>query len=164
MSKKKDTAMAAANDKEGLENVKTAGETVPGVMEQVKAKAEEAKKKKLPNVVETKERRQVSVRYDFTPAELAEIANRLTGRLCDLAQIEDEKKSVMASFTDRIKAAKLEVSKLSRNHRDGFEHRDHECFVIYDYRKKEVRFRDSATKKIVDRRPFGPGDEQRRFL
>ena len=159
---KKDAKMAAANDQEGQEAATKAGAVVPGVMKKIKEAAKKAKK--MPAVVETNERRVVNVRYDFHSDELRDIAKRLTGRLCDLTTVEEEKKSVMATYTDKIKAAKLEIGKLSRNHRDGYEHRDHEAFVVYDYRKKEVRFRDHITKKIIDKKPFGPGDEQRRFL
>lgn len=127
---KKDPAMAAANDKEGAEAAAAtpAGAVVPGVMENLKETAKKAKK--LPSVVHTTERRVINSRYDLSKPELDVIATRLTSRLCDLSTVEDEKKSVMANYTDKIKAAKLDISKLSRTHRDGYELREHECFVV----------------------------------
>lgn len=164
MKKKKDTAMAAANDHEGQEtspDATPAAEVIDGVMDGIKKKAEKAKR--LPSVVHTTERRVINARHDLSKPELDMIAERLTSRLCDLSTVEDEKKSVMANYTDKIKAAKLDISKLSRTHRDGYELREHECFVVYDYKKKEKRFKDVNSKKVIEVQSFGPGDEQRRM-
>lgn len=162
-TKRRDTMMASANDKDGSNaaDATPASAVVDGVMTDIKKKAE--KVKKLPSIVHTTERRIINAKYRFSKDELDGVAKRLTDRLCDLAQIEDEKKSVMANYTDKIKAGKLEISKLSRHHRDGYELREHECFVVYDYKKKEKRFKDVNTKKVIEVQSFGPGDEQRRM-
>lgn len=159
--KKKDVAMAAANDKTGQEAGEHVGKSVGKVMDGIKEKAKKAKK--MPSVVHTSERRVVPVKYKFTADEHKAIAKRLADRQLDLVQIEEEKKSVMANYTDKIKATKLDLSKLSRSYRDGHELREHDCFVVYDYKKREKRFKDVATKKIVETAPFGPGDDQRRL-
>lgn len=152
--------MAAANDKL-LDGVETAREVAGKVMDGFKKKAE--KVKKLPSVVETSERRVIQDKHVFTEEEKQVVAKRLTDRLCDLTQVEEEKKSVMANYTDKVKAHKLEIGKLARQHRDGYELVDCDCVVIYDYKKREVRFKNVNTKKIVETRPFGPGDDQRRL-
>lgn len=114
--------------------------------------------------VETTERQTVQARYNFTTSEKSEIAGKLAQRQIDLVEREDEKKTVMASFNDRIKSIKLDISKLSRGYRDGWEYRDYECTVVYNYTKKEKAYKDVRTGEVVDTAPFAPGDEQKRFL
>jgi hypothetical protein len=164
---KRDAKMAAANDKDGakaaaekkLFNPLPLKAPVDGVMADLKKK-----KKKLPNVVETDERRTVAVKYNFTPAEISKIGQDLAQRQIELVEVEDEKKSVMASFTDRVKAKKIDIGRFSRQVRDGWENRDHQCVLILDFKKREKRYRDVESKKIVKIESFGPGDDQRRFL
>lgn len=122
------------------------------------------KKKKLPNVVETDERRTVAVKYSFSTFELAKISQDLAQRQIEVVEVEDEKKAVMASFTERVKAKKIDIGKFSRQVRDGWENRDHNCILILDFKKREKRYRDVESKKIVKVEAFGPGDDQRRFL
>ncbi|MCG3177026.1 MAG: hypothetical protein MOGMAGMI_01990 [Candidatus Omnitrophica bacterium] len=93
----------------------------------------------------------------YTPKSLAESHS-------DLAITEDEKRASMSNFKDKIDRIKLSISTLSRNYRDGFEMRDYACVVVYDYKKREKRFKRTDNGEIVERRPFGPGDDQRRFL
>lgn len=134
-------------------------ETVGKVMDGIKGR-----KKRLPNVVETDEKRTVAVRYDFNEAEIRAISQQLAQRQIELVEVEDEKKSVMASFTDRVKAKKIDIGKFSRQVRDGWENRDHNCILILDFKKREKRYKDAGTKKIVKVEAFGPGDDQRRFI
>lgn len=151
--KRLDIQMAAANDKDGTQAVDATG------------KVEKLfKKKRLPGVVQTEERRTIQAKYAFTPKEMSDMASKMAQRQLELTEKEDEKKTVMASFTDAVKSIKLNISKLSRGYRDGWEFRDYECVVVYDYKRREKKFRDVHTKKIVDSKPFAPGDEQRKFI
>lgn len=168
-SNKKDAKMAAAHDKEGADAAKKTGKgpfnpipLKPGV--DAVMKGIKGRKKKLPNVVETEERRTVAVRYDFTDAERKKIGQDLAQRQIELVEVEDEKKAVMASFTDRIKAKKIDINRFSRQVRDGWENRDHNTTLVLDFKKHEKRYRDVETKQIVKTEAFGPGDEQRRFV
>lgn len=151
MSKKKGTKMLASNDH-------SFGDT-PGSTRSTPL----LKTRKAVDVVETSERRVIQSKHEFTTQEKQAVATRLTDRLCDLTQVEEEKKSVMANYTDKIKAHKLEISKLARQHRDGYELVDTECIVIYDYKKREIRFKNVNTQEIIEVKPFGPGDDQRRM-
>lgn len=160
---KKDAQMAAANDRpEADAPATTIGSVVPKVVDGIKDAAKKAKKR--PSVVETDEKRVVQVRYKFTTQEKAAIAQTLAQRQMELVEVEDEKKSVMASFTDRLKAKKIDIGKMSRQVRDGWENRDHNTTLILDFKKREKRYRDVETKKIVKVETFGPGDDQRRFV
>lgn len=144
-ARKKDTAMAAAND-DTQENGETA--------------AAPAKPK---GVVTTDEKATVQAKYEFTEKELKDIAKELAESHSDLGMAEEEKKAAVSNFKDKVDRIKLRITTLSRHYRDGFEMRDHNCIVIYDYKKREKRFKSVDTKKIVEVRPFAPGDEQRRF-
>lgn len=118
---------------------------------------------KKTKIQETEERQTINAKYDFTPQERKIMADKLAQRQIELIEAGDEKKTAVATFADRIKRIQLDISKLSRGYRDGWEFRDHEVTVVFDYGKKEKRYRDVNTKKIVHSVPFGPGDEQRRF-
>lgn len=122
------------------------------------------KRKKLPNVVETEERRTIQTKYIFTAQEKSDLASKMAQRQLELVEKTDERKTVMAGFNDTIKRINLDISKLSRAYRDGWEFREVECTVVYDYKKREKKFKDIYTKKIVDTQPFNPDDDQRKFI
>jgi len=162
--KKRDVQTAAANDNtEGAEVKEPFNNGLKEGVEKVMGKIKE-KKKKLPNIVETDEHRVVQVRYDFTKPELEKIGQDLAQRQIDLVEIEDEKKAVVASFSERIKAKKIDINRFSRQMHDGWEKRDHNCTLVLDFKKREKRWKNVDTKKIVKVEAFGPGDDQRRFL
>lgn len=156
----KDPQMAAANDKTvnpGLnEDLKKGVETV---MKNIKER-----KKKLPNIVETTERRTVSVEYGLTADQTKKIARDLAQLQIEIVEMEDEKKTVMKGFSERMAAKKTSIGKFSRQIRDGYDHRDHTCVLVLDFKKKEKRYKDIESKKIVKVETFSPGDEQLRFL
>lgn len=145
---KKDSKMAAAGDKDVVAGVDKLLKTVS---------------KKLPNVVNTNEEYTIQARYHFTELEKKRMANQLAELQIQLAEHEEQKKAAMASFKDRIETVRLQLSQISRGYRDGYELRDHRVSVTYDYKKREKRYLEVGTKKVVDRKPFVPGDEQRKF-
>lgn len=132
------------------------------VMDELKDKARKARKSK--GVFRTNEKRVVQAKYLFTPEEKVEMAGKMSQRQLELVEKEDEKKTVMAGFADQLKRIKLDISKLSRGYRDGYEHRDFNVTPIYDYKAREIRYEDIGTGKVVLTEPFAPGDDQRRFL
>lgn len=157
MKKSKDAGMAAAND--NTEAPALVGATVPKVMDEIKAK-----KKRLPNVVRTEEQRTIHVDYKYTPKEIAALSQTMAQTQIELSEVQEEKKSVMASFTERIKGKQVNITKLSRQVRDGYEKREHSCTLILDFKKKQKRYEDNLTKKVIKVEAFSPGDEQRRFV
>lgn len=162
---KRDVKKAAANDKEPAAapgEAVSAAAVVPGVMKELKDAAAKARKRK--GVFETTEKRVVQAKYHFTDSEKKEMAEKMAQRQQELIEKEDEKKTVMATFTDALKRIKLDISKLSRGYRDGWEHRDYNCVVMYDYKKREVQYKEMATGNIVSSHPFAPGDDQRRWI
>lgn len=161
MSKKKKQLTAADNqpDTNMMTNPpQLVGAVVSPLMDKIKEK-----KKRLPNVVNTGETRTVQVRYEYADKERAEISQNLAQRQIELTELAEEKKAVMSGFNERQKAKNVDIAKFCRQVRDGYEMRDHQCEVILDFKKKQKRYKDTGTKKIVKTEAFTPGDEQRRF-
>lgn len=105
----------------------------------------------------------IEAKYEFTMDEKAEIASRLAQKQIELQEADEQRKSILAGVNDKIKRTKLDITRLSRQYRDGYEFRETECNVFYDFEKKEKTYRSKEDGTVIDRRPFGPGDEQRRF-
>lgn len=167
----RDDKTAAANDKteHGSETKLVHGSEAPlneGIkngVEQVMEKINE-RKKKLPNIVETTERRTVSVDYQLSAEQIRKVAQDLSQLQIETVELDDEKKTVMKGFAERKQAKSASINKFARQIKDGTERRDHNCILVLDFKKKQKRYKDADSKKIVKVEPFSPGDEQLRFL
>lgn len=120
-------------------------------------------KKSNSDIVETTERKTIQAKHTFTAEEKRELADKMAQRQTELVEKNQEKKTVMSGFKDTIARINLDISKLSRGYRDGWEYRDFEVIVCYDYFRKEKIYKDVSTGLEVDRQPFAPGDEQRKI-
>jgi len=105
----------------------------------------------------------IEAKYEFNDDEKKEIATHLAQCQIELQEADEQRRSILAGVSDKIKRTKLDITRLSRQYRDGYEFREVECNVFYDYEKKEKTYRSKDEGTIIDRRPFAPGDEQRRF-
>ncbi len=99
-------------------------------------------------------------RYVFSEKEKKEIALKLANRQMDKGIVEDEKKSVMSQYKDRIDRIVMDINKMSRNLIDGYEHRDFECHVDIDWAKNMKFYVAVESGKIVAERPLDPSDYQ----
>jgi len=79
-------------------------------------------------------------KYEFTAEELRDIAENLAIKTQDLEKAEDEKKSVMSAYKERIEKIALEVKQSARLYKDRYEMRDIECMVERDFETGVVRF------------------------
>lgn len=100
-------------------------------------------------------------KYHFTVEETRANATEVARKQIDREIIMNEKKSVMAGYTDRIKRIDLDINKLSRCIVDGYDIRDFECYIEKDFNAHLKRYIDIHTKKIVDERPLDPSDYQK---
>lgn len=105
----------------------------------------------------------IQAKYVFTKEEKTEIATKLAQRQGERTDAELEKRTVLASFQDKIKRIILDIERLSRGYRDGYEYRQFEVYEILDYKKREKLYKSVIDGTVVDRKPFAPGDEQRKF-
>jgi len=79
-------------------------------------------------------------KYEFTTEEKRDIAETLAIKTKDLEKAEDEKKSVMSAFKEKIDKISLDVKSSARKYTDGYEMRDIECVVERDFVSGEVRY------------------------
>lgn len=70
------------------------------------------------------------LKYTFTDTEKRELAQEMANKTLLVSDLEEEKKSVAAGFTDRIKAAQLAANRAALKLKDGYEMRDIDCEVI----------------------------------
>ena len=109
----------------------------------------------------TNKKQVINAPYHFTPTEKSKIAGDLADRQLDLVSAEQKKSSVVATWNDKLKRIKLDIQAMSRHYSDGYMTKTYECFVIKDFAKKEIIYKDVESGAIVDRKPFGPADHQR---
>lgn len=69
------------------------------------------------------------LKYTFTESELKEFAKELARQTATMSEVEEEKKAVVANFTERIAAAKSNASRLSRYINNGYDYRNIDCSV-----------------------------------
>lgn len=100
-------------------------------------------------------------KYKFTVEEKKQMASDLAQKQIDKSIVEDEKKSVMAGYKDRIDRFNWEINKLSRNVVDGYEIRDFECRIVKDFKAHVKKYICIHSKKLIDTRPLDPMDYQR---
>ena len=79
------------------------------------------------------------LKYEFTEKELKDLARELARENTAMAESEEEKKSVVASFTERIADAKMKISKLSRYINNGYDYRNIECAVVMNSPRAGVK-------------------------
>ena len=79
-------------------------------------------------------------KYEFDEGELKELAENMAMKTQEMQTIEDEKKSAMASFKDRLEGAQLELKSCAGKYKDGYEMRYIECEVVRDYDEGIIRF------------------------
>lgn len=116
--------------------------------------------KDLPAAPKKPETVGVMGKYTFTDKEKADMSKEMCKKSIDKSLMEDEKKSVMAGYKDKIDGLGLSIKKLSRNVYDGFEFREFQCTVEKDFVTKIKKFRDVDTKEIVSESPLSPMDYQ----
>lgn len=99
-------------------------------------------------------------RYVFSEKEKKDIALKLANRQMDKGIVEDEKRSVVSEFKERIDRIVMDINKLSRCLIDGYEYREFECHVDIDWAKNMKFFVAVETGKIVAERALDPSDYQ----
>lgn len=117
--------------------------------ETIEAEAEEEEPKKPKQFI--KERR--TLRYDFTAAEVHDLALQLAGDNSKLSAIEEEKSQQAAHYGAVIKEIKARLNKISILITNGYDMRDVECEIYYN--------QPEPGKKTIIRTDTGKADVQR---
>lgn len=103
------------------------------------------------------------LRYNFSFDELKKLGDNLGRQVHELAQLENERASVMKSFGARIQAAKTVTADLSQKITNGYEFRTTKCEKYADTERLEVFIIRPDTGEEVDRFPM-TGDERQQAL
>lgn len=74
----------------------------------------------------------LSLRHDFSEAEINEIAHVLTECVVKKTEVEDEKRSATRQYNGQIKYWEKQIQDNTTLIQDGFEYRDVSCKVLYN--------------------------------
>ena len=102
-------------------------------------------------------------KYEFTEEEKRDIAERLAIKTQELEEAEDNKKSVMSKFKEKIEKIALEVKGSARMYKDGYEMKDIECVVERDFVLGEVRYIRTDNGEIARKHTMTMGERQMRI-
>lgn len=119
-----------------------------------KAKAPKSAKKE-PVKIE-----KISARHDFTDAEKLELAKHLAGLTEQKTRTEEEKKSVVAEWATKIKSIQTSISGTSAKITSGFEMRDTDCEVHFDWKKSTKTYIRVTDRKEIETRPITDPERQ----
>lgn len=100
-------------------------------------KTAKAPKKKKPIVTE-----RILARFDFTPAEMADLGGQ-SGRLTnEINTLREDAKGVAADFKGKIELKESARNSLATKLSNGYEMREATALVLFDTKKREKRFVD----------------------
>lgn len=106
----------------------------------------------------------IQARHDFTEAEKSELGLKLAGLTQEKTRVEEEKKVAMSQWTTRIKGIQNDIAANSGKISSGFEMRDTECEVHFDWKAgKKTYVRKSDGKEIETRKIEEPERQQHLF-
>lgn len=69
------------------------------------------------------------LKYEFSDDELKDYAKELARENTVAAEAEEQKKAVVAQFTEKVASAKTKISMLSRYINNGYDHRSVDCSI-----------------------------------
>ena len=99
-------------------------------------------------------------KYTFTDEDKKKIAMSLANRQMDKGMVEDEKKSVMSSFQNRLNRIIADINLLTRKYLDGYEYRDFECHVEIDWAANTKSYIAVDGGSVIAVRALDPSDYQ----
>jgi len=101
--------------------------------------------------MENKETRSLIV--VLTRDEVADCAMELARNIAKTNEQEDQKKSVMSAFKDRLDRLSLDTRVLARKVETGRDYREVECFWTFDIeRAKATLFRSDTAESVEERK------------
>lgn len=105
----------------------------------------------------------VHVKHPLSDDDRIRIGKLLAEKTAEVIDLQDEKKSVAANFTDRIKAAELILTRCSKSLREGYEMKPTEVTLKPNYESGEMVFIARSTGEEVGRRELSPEERQLRI-
>lgn len=127
----------------------------------MKKKPSKKKAEKKPEPIKIE---RIPARHNFSEAEMSKLGSDLAGLAQEKTRVEEEKKVHMAQWTTRIKTIQGSISDVSNKITSGFEMRDTECEVHYDWKKGfKTYVRKEDGKEIETRKIEEPERQQHLF-
>lgn len=102
----------------------------------------------------------VKGKHKLSEGEMVDAGKELANALQQKEKISDEAKEKADEFKDKIKEQESAINKCLDKIRTGEEDRDYECNVERDEEKKEKRYIDVDSKRVIKTAPFTAADFQ----
>ena len=99
-------------------------------------------------------------KYEFTDSEKQEIGAEMGRFLCELTDVELEKKAIASDFKSRIDALKSSIQNSATKLNNGYEMRQIECRVEYDHKNDVVRWIRTDNYMIARYRKMEQSEKQ----
>lgn len=99
-------------------------------------------------------------KYIFSAEEKANLSLELANKNCMKSDVESQKRSRMADFTQQLRQIDTDIQTVSVNLVRGYEFRDYKCTIEKDFNKKIKIYRDITNGNIIDTRPLSQADYQ----
>lgn len=90
----------------------------------------------MADIKEEKATEKRALRHDFTAVEINDLSQTLAHKTKELAEVTEEKKTVSSQYAARLNEIKAKTNTLSNQITDGFEMRDIECDVEFNFPKQ----------------------------
>ncbi len=110
--------------------------------------------------MERKEKTTELLKHELTTDELQEIGKRMAKALLDLADAQDELKSVQGQIKSRITIAEATAKQCAEKVRSGYEYRQTPCIAIYDYDAARVKYVREDTGELLSERSMTDDERQ----
>lgn len=94
----------------------------------------------------------ISARHDFTEAEIGELGKKLAGLTAHKTRTEEEKKVVVGQWSMKVKEIQGEIASVSANLTNGYEMRDTECEVQFDWKSGKKTYVRVLDRKVIETR------------
>lgn len=94
------------------------------------------------------------LKHTFSQDELNAFRDTLASTICELSQLEDEKKTVTSQFAARINEKKATSNMAAQNIRNGYEFRDIDCDVTYDTKRRMKLISRKDTGEFIEDLPM----------
>lgn len=103
------------------------------------------------------------IKHIFSPEEKEDLANNLAQREKDKEDLTEEKKSVVKDYNGKIDFIAADISTIASKYREGYEYRNIDVVVIYDFETKQKLYAHPETNEVLDSEAMKAEDYQLRF-
>lgn len=106
----------------------------------------------------------IPARHDFSETEKGELGIKLAGLTQEKTRTEEEKKVHMSQWTNKVKTIQGSITEVSQRISAGFEMRDTECEVRYDWKKGDKTYTRKSDGKVLETRKIEEHERQQRLF